>query len=289
MATHHKLRRKDLKQPDEFQSFFENAGEFLLDNLAAVIIAAAAVIILVGIGFGVYFFWQHQNRLVGEKFYQALTALEGKDYKSAETDFQALAKDRPHQKLGRLAQFYLGNTYLADGKPAQARDALMAYLATAQHPVFENLARTQLAVAYEELGDFKQAQKSYSAAAAIPGPRQTQAELSNARMLVRIGNKQGAIDAYQKFLKDNPFSRERSEVVDDLAQLGVAASQAAPPSITMHATPVAVPHAAASSPNRSPASAPNLAVEGAAGRAGPVAPMPAVPVAPTPLHKWLPP
>ncbi|MGH7916312.1 MAG: tetratricopeptide repeat protein, partial [Candidatus Binataceae bacterium] len=215
-------------------------------------------------------------------FYQGLTALEHKDYKSAENDFHSLAKKRPNHQLGRLAQFYLGNTYLADGKAAQARDALKAYLSTAAHPVFENLARTQLGVAYEELGDFKLAQKSYSEAAQIPGPRQTQAELSNARMLLKIGNKQGAIDAYQKFLKSNPFSRERTEVVDDLAQLGVAAPKTPPSPIAMQ-----VPHAAVPAP-RSPASAPNRAVKGAGGRAAPVAPMPALPVAPTPLHKWLP-
>jgi tetratricopeptide (TPR) repeat protein len=285
-TTHHKLRRKDLKQPDEFQTFFEDAGRFLLDNLASVIIAVVAVIILVGIGFGVYFYWQHQNRLVGEQFYKGLNALEQKDYKGAEQDFETLAAKRPNHELGRLAEFYLGNTYLADNKPAQARDALQKYLATASHPTFENLARMQLGVAFEELGEYKQAQQSYSAAAAIPGPEQEQAQLSNARMLLKMGDKQAAIGAYQKFLKKNPFSRQRPQIVAELAALGVAAPQPAVPSLGAQVS--AAQSAPAKSENRSPSNAPNRAVKGAGGRAAPVAPMPAKPAQSRPLHQWLP-
>src|SRR5260370_36660526 len=123
-VTHRKLRRKELRQPDEFITFFENLRSFLLDNLVRVIIGACAAIALAAIGVGVYFYTQYRDRLGADQFYEAITALDHKEYKNAETDFSKLAGAHPHASLGPLPRFYLARAYLSGSRPGKAPAAL---------------------------------------------------------------------------------------------------------------------------------------------------------------------
>lgn len=267
-VTHRKLRRKELRQPDEFITFFENLTSFLLDNLVQVIIGACAAIALAAIGVGVYFYAQYRDRLVADQFYEAITALDHKEYKTAETDFSKLAEDHPHASLGRLARFYLAGCYMAEKDPAKARDALNQYLAGDDRPTFKSLALLQLGVAYEDLGQFQQAHKTYSEAAILPGPQKMRAELAVARMLVREGHKDAAIAAYRQFLKENPFAEERTDVFVALAELGVQPEThtADAPAMSTPAKPAAAASSAATAGVAPKAPAGASAISGAAGR-----------------------
>jgi len=267
-VTHRKLRRKELRQPDEFITFFENLRSFLLDNLVQVIIGACAAIALAAIGVGVYFYTQYRDRLVADQFYEAITAFDHKEYKTAETDFSKLAEDHPHASLGRLARFYLAGCYMAEKEPAKARDALNQYLAGDDRPTFKSLALLQLGVAYEDLGQFQQAHQTYSEAAILPGPQKMRAELAVARMLVREGHKDAAIAAYRQFLKDNPFAEERTDVFVALAELGVQpeAHTANAPAMSTPAKPATAASSAATASVASKALAGASATPGAAGR-----------------------
>jgi tetratricopeptide (TPR) repeat protein len=250
-VTHRKLRRKELRQPDEFITFFENLRGLLLDNLAQVIIGACAVIALVATAFGVYFYMQYRDRLVADRFYEAITSLDHKEYKTAETDFSKLAEDHPGASLGRLARFYLASCYMAEKDPAKARDALNEYLAGDDRPTFKSLALVQLGVAYEDLGQFQQAQQAYSEAAKLPGPQKLRAELAAAHMLVREGHKDAAIAVYRQFLKENPFAEERTDAFVALTELGVQ-----PEARTANAPAVSTP--AQSAPASSTATGTNV-------------------------------
>jgi predicted negative regulator of RcsB-dependent stress response len=266
-VTHRKLRRKELRQPDEFITFFENLRGFLLDNLVQVIIGACAAIALAAIGFGVFFYMQYRDRLVADQFYEAITALDHKEYKTAETDFSKLAEDHPGASLGRLARFYLASCYMAEKDPAKARDALNEYLAGDDRPTFKSLAQLQLGVAYEDLGQFQQAHQAYSEAAKLPGPQKLQAELAAARMLVREGQKDAAIAAYRQFLKENPFAEERTDAFVALTELGVQpeARRASAPAVSApKSAPGTSPAASASTSAASPSGKPATAVSSAA-------------------------
>ena len=265
-VTHRKLRRKELRQPDEFITFFENLRSFLLDNIVQVIIGACAAIALAAIGVGVYFYMQYRDRLVADQFYQAITALNHKEYKTAETDFGKLAEDHPGASLGRLARFYLASCYMAEKDPAKARDALNEYLAGGDRATFKSLALLQLGVAYEDLGQFQQAHQAYSEAAKLPGPQKMRAELAVARMLVREGQKDAAIAAYRQFLKDNPFAEERTGVFVALAELGVQ-----PEAQTANAPVVSTPAKSAPAAS-SAATGTNVAADASAVSAAPAAP-----------------
>jgi len=225
MATsHYKINPKDLKAPDEFVTTVDRIGNYLANNLARVIVSAAIVIALSAVIFTYAFYRQHQNQIVADHFYDALSALNKKDYKTAEEGFETLA-DNGSGKLASLARLYAASAYMGDNKPAQARDALEAYVAASNQQFFKNMALVQLGVAYEDLGDFKKAHDSYAQAASTPGPEKSRAELGVARTLVRLGDSAGAITAYRNFLAENPYSSERGEVSESLAALGAAPTE----------------------------------------------------------------
>lgn len=218
--THIKINRKELKQPDEFQSFVANAQEFLLNNLQQVIVSASIVLAAGAFAVGLYYYEIHRDNLAGDRFYSAITQLNAKNYTQAEADFEKLAQDEPGREVGKLARFYLGSAYFQAGQLDKARDALVAYVPDAKDDLFASMAYQDLGVIYEKMGDLKKAQGAYSQAASIPGPEQPRAELQVARLMATQGDKAGAIAAYQHYLLSNPFSRDRQTVIDALANLG---------------------------------------------------------------------
>ncbi len=220
---HHKLSRKELKQPDEFQSFFENARDFILENLNQVIMSVVIVLVAAAVALGTFAWERHRDALAAHQFYAAMTALGEKDYKQAEHGFTQLAEKQPGLEVGRLSRLYLGLAYLRQNDLKQARDALVAYVAQGHKQLFTNLALANLALVYERLGEFGKAEHAYSQAAATPGPEQTYAELGAARMLLKQGKKEQAVKAYQRFLTDYPFSPQRENVLESLALLGAGA------------------------------------------------------------------
>lgn len=241
--THHKkISRKELKQPDEFFTFLEQSRTFISDNLTQVITSAAIVLAAALLAIGIYTYERHRDAVAGDRFYSAMAELTNKHYPQAESAFEKLAEDEPGRRVGKLARFYLASAYLEDGKPEKARDTLIEFLSSSHDPAFTNLALDELGVVYERLGDYKKAEGAYSQAASVPGPIQFDAQLAVARMMLRQGNKAGAIKIYQSYLQEHPFSQDRATVVEALAQLGAAASTAPaafapPPSAPAAAVP----------------------------------------------------
>jgi tetratricopeptide (TPR) repeat protein len=222
VATRRKLSRKELKQPDEFQSIFETVGDFVEENLTRVLLGVGAVLGLVAIGAVVYSYAASKTRLAAERFSQALDELQNNQYGAAEADLRSLADDEPRREVGRLARFYLASAYLAQNQPAEARDELQTYLAHDNPSLFRDAALNDLAVAYENLGDYKRAEDAYRRAAALQGPGQERAQLGVARMLQKEGRRAEAIAAYRDFLSQHPFASGRENVMETLASLGVA-------------------------------------------------------------------
>ncbi len=125
----HKITRKELKQPDEFQTFVTNAQEFLRTNLTQVIVSAAIVLALGALAVGIYYYEIHRDNTAGDAFYNAISELNSKNYKQAEADFEKLAQGESGREVGRLARFYLGSAYFQEGQLEKSRDTLVAYVA----------------------------------------------------------------------------------------------------------------------------------------------------------------
>jgi len=219
--THHKrISRKELKQPDEFQSFVANAQEFLRSNLRQSIVSASIVLAAGALAVGIYYYEIHRDTVAGDRFYSAIGELNRKNYTQAEAGFEKLSQDEPGREVGKLARFYLGSAYFQEGQLQKARDALVAYVPDAKDDLFASMAFEDLGVIYEKMGDLKKAQGAYAQAAAIPGPEQTRAELQVARLMAEQGDNTGAIKGYQSFLTSHPFAQDRQTVIEALANLG---------------------------------------------------------------------
>jgi tetratricopeptide (TPR) repeat protein len=231
LATRHKISRKELKQPDEFQTVFETAALFFELHLTEVLLGAAALLVAVAIALSFFYYEAQRGRAASARFDQALSELQGGKYESAEKELSSLAADEPHRAVGRLANLYLANAYLAQKEPAKAREALLRYLAGDDASVFRGAALDDLAVTYEELGDYKQAEATYRQASAIEGPEQARADLGMARMLQKQGKRHEAVAVYRDFLAQHPYAPERTLVMETLAQLGVSPATAAPSSM----------------------------------------------------------
>lgn len=217
-----RLTRKDLRQPDEFISLFDAAGEYVATHLSRVIGAVAALLALILVVAGLKLYFNHRNRAAAEAFYSGSQAYDRKQYRTAEERFQALANDYSGTSLGRLALLYIGDIHLAQNQPAPARDFLQRFLDADNRPAFRQAALLQLGVAWEALGNQDEARKAYAQAAAISEGQQAQAELELARLTASRGDKPGAIAIYRRFLREHPFGAQRASVVDALARLGAA-------------------------------------------------------------------
>jgi tetratricopeptide (TPR) repeat protein len=219
-SQHRKLTRKDLKQPDEFESLLDNIGAFVVDNLQQVLVSLGIVAAVGAIAVGVYYYEGHRDAVAGDQFYTALNELKSANYKAAEQGFSKLADAEPGRRLGRLSRFYLANAYLGENNLPAARDTLAQFITEEHDPLYTNLALTNLGVVYERMGDYHKAANAYSQAAGVPGPEQQRAALSVARMLAKAGDKQGAISSYRSFLAAHPYAEERQDVLESLAALG---------------------------------------------------------------------
>jgi tetratricopeptide (TPR) repeat protein len=241
LATRHKISRKELKQPDEFQTIFETAALFFELHMTEVLLGAAALLVVVAIALSIFYYEARRGRAASARFDQALSDLQGGKYEAAEKELSSLAADEPHRAVGRLANIYLGNAYLAQKEPGKARDALTRYLSEDDSSLFRGAALDDLAVAYEELGDYKQAEATYRKASDSEGPEQARAELGMARMLQKQGKRDEAIAVYRDFLAKHPYGPERTMVMETLAQLGVAPAIAAPSSMVNLSKPPGAP------------------------------------------------
>lgn len=209
--------------------------------MTEALLGAAALLVIVAIACGLYYYKVRQDRAASARFDQALSELQDGKYDAAEKELSSLAADEPHRAVGRLSNLYLATAYLAQKEPAKARDALLRYLAEDDTSVFRGAALDDLAVTYEELGDYKRAEDTYRQASKIEGPEQARAELGVARMLQRQGKRTEAISAYNDFLTRHPYAPERTVVMETMAGLGVAPPAAALPPMVKLIKPPSAP------------------------------------------------
>ncbi len=254
MATsRHRLDRAELKQPDDFVVGLEKLWRAATENLARMIIVAVVLIAIAAFGFGVRFYYRHRERMAASGFYDAITALNHKDYKKAAAGFSALVDERAG-RLSELSRVYLASALIAQKRYAQARDTLLPYVDSGGgDSLFRGLALNQLGVAYEDLGDFPKAHAAYVRAAALAGPESDSAQIAAARTLAEAGNQPGAIAAYRKFIADNPLAPQRDDVIAALAALGAAPSALAPVKTAAIPVPAAVKPATPGAPVGNPA------------------------------------
>ena len=205
-----RFRRKELRQPDEFETLTGQAvawvrgnPQILLGVLAAVVVAALA-----GVLFGRMRAARQEAAAVD--FGTAHTAFEAGKFAQAADAFATLAREHPRTSSGRLAGLYRAHAVARQGDPAAAATAYGEYLATSPEPAYlRQAALTGLAQAKEASGDTAAALEAYLQAGALEGPYRTDALLGASRLQEATGHADQAREVYARLLKEAPDPRLR--------------------------------------------------------------------------------
>ena len=218
-STSRRLSRKELRQPDWFQTATESAFEFYQRQRIAVYLGLAAVVlILLGI-WGWKVFKERQNERAAQEYGQAMSQYHAGKYREA---IASLEKVQTHRwsSYANLAHLYEANSYLALNDYPKATNAAQRFIGgTDQNSLFRQIGLLTLAVIEERQSQCKEAITHYMEAATIKGAFIDRAFLGQARCAVQIGDLAGAIAAYRQLLKDQPESRSASYVRFQIGEL----------------------------------------------------------------------
>jgi tetratricopeptide (TPR) repeat protein len=198
-----KIRRKDLRKPDEFETLTGQAVDWAGRHRPLVLGLAGAVVAVALIGLAVGRWRAGRSEAAAVAFRSAQSQFDAARYAEAAGAFAEVASAHPHTPFGRLAGLYRAHALARAGEAAAAATAYTEYLATS--PGSEYLrqeALAGLARGREATGDTSGALDAYTQAGDLRGPYRTDALLGAARLLEAAGRTDQAREIYTRLLKE---------------------------------------------------------------------------------------
>jgi predicted negative regulator of RcsB-dependent stress response len=205
-STSKRLSRKELRQPDWFQTATDNAFESFQKHRVAVYLGIAVVILLlIGIwGWGV--FKERQDSVAAHEFGKAMTQYQAAKYREAITSLEKVQTHR-WSRYAIVAHLYEANSYLALNDLAKATTAAQRFIVgTDPNSLMRQIGLLTLAVVEERKSQCQEAIKNYTEAGKIKAAFTERAFLGEARCAIQMGDVKGGIAAYRQLLKDQPES-----------------------------------------------------------------------------------
>jgi thioredoxin-like negative regulator of GroEL len=198
-----KIRRKDLRKPDEFETLTGQAVAWVDEHRPVVyVVLAVAVAVLAG-GLAIGRWRASRNDAAAVAFRSAQARFDEGNFKDAAPAFAYVVERYPRAPFGRLAALYRAHALARQGDQAGAATAYGEYLAgAADTDYLRQEALVGLARAKEATGDTAGALDAYTQAGARPGPYRDDALLSAARLEQAAGHAERAQAIYAELLKD---------------------------------------------------------------------------------------
>jgi tetratricopeptide (TPR) repeat protein len=198
-----KIRRKDLRLPDEFETLTGRSLDWAREHQGLLSIVAGAILI-VALGMLLVGRWRtSQNNAAALEFRKAHETFEAGKFPEAASAFTDIAGEYPRTPTGKLAKLYRAHAFARQGEHAEAAVAYTEYLASAAASDYlRQEALTNLGRANEAGGDNAAALDSYTKAAALDGPFKEAALLGAARMHEAAGHGDDARQIYTQLMKD---------------------------------------------------------------------------------------
>ena len=218
-TTSRRLSRKELRQPDWFQTVTENAFEFYYRQRVAVYLGIAVVILLLLGIWGWTVFKERQDSMAAQEFGQAMSQYHAGKYREA---VAVLGKVQNYRwsRYSNLAHLYEANAYLALNDFTKATNAAQRFIVgTDQNSLMRQIGLLTLADVEERQSQCKEAIKNYSEAGKIKAAFTDRAFLGEARCAVQMGDVKGGLAAYRQLLKDQPESTLASYVRFQISEL----------------------------------------------------------------------
>jgi tetratricopeptide (TPR) repeat protein len=206
-----KIRRKDLKKPDEFVTFTSRAVQWCLEHKPLALRLASGLAVLILVVTGVFLYQSHRERQARRLYNEAVASLlpppGGGDsgLETAITKLEQVRRQYASTKVGSFALADLGNLYLRKGNYDEAIACYQASLKELdRRGSLYGLVLQDLGTAYEAKGAWDSAAETYERLAREGTPSyQAQAQLGLGRVYEAKGNRAKALTYYEAYLKDN--------------------------------------------------------------------------------------
>jgi hypothetical protein len=218
-----KIRRKDLRQPDEFMELTGRVWQWLAANRGLALAAGGVALAVLGGVTGIQRYREQRLLDAADAFGKALVLLQDGETSAAA---EAFGRVPAVAAYGALANLYRGQAALAGGDLTLATEAFRASAGYRDLPSYlRQEALMGLARALVRQGDTAAGLEQYQAAAEIPGPFQIEARLEAARLSEAAGAVEKARGYYEGALEEAydagaPFEDDlRNLVAWRLAQL----------------------------------------------------------------------
>src|SRR5262249_16640991 len=117
------IRRKELKEPDEFLSLSRRFLDYAREHERQLTIAVLAMVGVTVLALGARWYRSWQYRQAEAAFGAARLELAAQRLDTAADRFARVSAEWPSTPYGELALLYKGNCYAELGKDADARDA----------------------------------------------------------------------------------------------------------------------------------------------------------------------
>jgi hypothetical protein len=195
-----RIRRKDLRQPDEFMEVTGRVWQWLVANQRNVYAAAIAVAVLVAGLAGMRSYQNSRLQAASNAFRRATTLLaDGNDAAAIE----ALDEVAPVANYGALAGLYRGYAALDTDDAPGAVTAFEEVAGQVRLPVYlRQEALYNLAFAQSQAGNADDALSSYVAAGELPGPFRVDALLNAGELSRAAGREDAAREFYERAVND---------------------------------------------------------------------------------------
>jgi predicted negative regulator of RcsB-dependent stress response len=207
MAT--KLSKKELKEPDVFQSGILKITDYISENTTRFYSILATSILAIVIAIGIYLYWNDYQTSATQIYAKAQTSmLRNQNTEGISGDtmiiFKELIDKYPHSWSARMAYYHMGNIYYNSGELDNAIASYKKFLSSVRSDDagIKFLALTSLGYCFEAKKDFKlaldyfeQAQKSNNIGFETIGFRNI------ARIYEQLNDKKKALENYQNALK----------------------------------------------------------------------------------------
>ena len=200
-----KLSKKELKQPDAFQSSVEIIQDYISENEKRFYAIVAAIILATLIAFGFYMYWSHYQASASQMYIKAQQNIETPDDAMRNIKvYQELIDKYPHSWSARMAHYNLGNIYYILG---QYDKAIADYKKFVSSRISDNagikfLALTSLGYCYEAKKDFKSALEYFEKAQKSDNTGFESVSFRNIGRAYELQNdKKNALENYKKALE----------------------------------------------------------------------------------------
>ncbi|MGH2670091.1 MAG: tetratricopeptide repeat protein [bacterium] len=165
-----KLRRKDLKQPDEFMTLTQRALTYARENERQVVLVTAGVVLVIGLALAVRTYREWQVTAAREALASAYRDFAAGRFEEAATGLREVRSRWPGTAAGELAGVYAGNALAELGKVEEAREVCRSVAEGAREPSLRQIALYNLGVLGRKAGDDEEAERQLHLAVEIEGP-----------------------------------------------------------------------------------------------------------------------